>query len=289
MAAKKDKIVEEYKNAPAKVGDWLETMESKIYGKLYNDKEMTVEVVDVLSDGRVKVKPLDSSLYKIHSSILSDGDYTKNFYHIGENPFPKNSWRRSLQTGNYMLESIIHKCGIEQKDETYKKQQYEIGGITVPELNWNPYVFNKDGKKEYYQRDYCWTLKDEQLFIESIYNYINCGLVIVRKRSWKWLEKQIASGNKEVAFNDIVDGKQRMHTLDRFVNDEFPDLHGNYYSDLSTQAQHFFMDSNAIQYATFSDKTTDDQIIQAFLNVNFTGVPMSQEHIDYVKEIQKKM
>ena len=86
-----------------------------------------------------------------------------------------------------------------------------------------------------------------------------------------------------------MDGKQRMHTLARFVNDEFPDLHGNYYSDLSTQAQHFFMDSNAIQYATFSDKTTDDQIIQAFLNVNFTGVPMSQEHIDYVKEIQKKM
>ena len=289
MAAKKDKIVEEYKNAPAKVGDWLKTMESKIYGKTYNDKEITVEVLEVLSDGRVKVKPLEGSSYKIHSSTISDGDYTKNFHRIGENPFPKNSWRRSLQTGNYMLESIIHKCGIEQKDETYKKPQYEIGGITVPELNWNPYVFNKDGEKEYYQRDYCWTLKDEQLFIESIYNYINCGLVIVRRRSWKWLEKQIASGNKEVAFNDIVDGKQRMHILDRFVNDEFQDLHGNYFSDLSNQAQYEFMNSNSLQFAMFEEDVTDDMIISAFLNVNFTGVPMPQEHIDYVKEIQKKM
>lgn len=32
-----------------------------------------------------------------------------------------------------------------------------------------------------------------------------------------------------------------------------------------------------------------DEMVKAFLHVNFTGIPMSQEHIDYVREIQKKL
>jgi hypothetical protein len=37
------------------------------------------------------------------------------------------------------------------------------------------------------------------------------------------------------------------------------------------------------------ENATDEDVIATFLGVNFTGVPMSQEHIDYVKEIQKKL
>jgi len=32
-----------------------------------------------------------------------------------------------------------------------------------------------------------------------------------------------------------------------------------------------------------------EKMIKDFLGVNYTGVPMSQEHIDFVKEIQKKL
>lgn len=288
MGKIKEKRLAEYMVAPHKVGDWVKVPETCFNSYGYDTKYKTAEVVEVIDDTHIKVRGLDYDYKK--PVIVTIDKCQKDLYMVGSNPFPENNWRRNLETANYMLESILFCCGIEVKDDEFsKKDKYEIGGVLVPELNWNPYVYDKDGNKVYYQRDYCWTLKDEQLLIESIYQSINCGLVIVRKHSWDWVEKEIANGNTEVAFNDIVDGKQRMHTLARFVNDEFPDLHGNYYSDLSTQAQHFFMDSNAIQYATFSDKTTDDQIIQAFLNVNFTGVPMSQEHIDYVKEIQKKM
>lgn len=35
--------------------------------------------------------------------------------------------------------------------------------------------------------------------------------------------------------------------------------------------------------------TTDKDVINAFLGVNFTGIQMSQEHINFVKEINKKM
>lgn len=289
MAEKKDKLMKEYLDADIKVGDWLETTECKV--RRYcddnhkNDK-VKVEVLEVLDDGKVKVSLIRDSREKL---VLDISDCEKNTFKIGMNPFSEDNWHRMMETGNYNLESIMHKCAILAYDDNLPLSEYKIGGIVVPELNWNPYIFNKDGEKEYYQRDFCWSLKDEQLFIESIYQRINCGLVIVRKRSWGWLEKQIANGNDEVAFNDIVDGKQRMHTIDRFVNNKFQDLHGNYFSDLSTQAQYQFYDSNSLQFAVFHEDVTDEMIVKAFLNVNFTGVPMSQEHIDYVKEIQKKI
>lgn len=34
---------------------------------------------------------------------------------------------------------------------------------------------------------------------------------------------------------------------------------------------------------------TDEDTISAFLGVNFTGVPMSKEHIEYVQKIQSKL
>ena len=36
-------------------------------------------------------------------------------------------------------------------------------------------------------------------------------------------------------------------------------------------------------------KATDEDVIETFLMVNFTGKVMSQEHIDYVKEISKQI
>lgn len=74
-----------------------------------------------------------------------------------------------------------------------------------------------------------------------------------------------------------------------FVNDKFPDLHGNYYSDLSNKAQHKFLNSDVISYASLGESATDEDVIETFLMVNFTGKIMSQEHIDYVKEISKQI
>lgn len=154
--------------------------------------------------------------------------------------------------------------------------------------NFNPYVV-KDDEKLYYQRDYCWTLKDKQLFIESIYQSINCGMILLRKRSFDYVENELKKGNSEVGFFDVVDGKQRLACLANFVNDKFQDLHGNYYSDLSNKAQHLFRSSRALTYAEMEEGTTDNEVIEAFLHVNYTGVVMSQEHIDYVKEISQKL
>ena len=286
MGKIKDTLIEEYKSAPYKVGDWVKVPESYFDDSYSKSKIITGVVVDVIDDNYVKVCDLNRE-YKTEA-IVPVKKCEKDLYRIGANPFPEKPWNSGLQSGNYTLEGILYFCGILEKD-CKKEDKYVIKGVTVPEINWNPYVFDREGNKRYYQRDFCWTLKDEQLFIESIYQNLNCGRIIVRNHSWGEVENQIVNGNTEVAFRDIVDGKQRLHTLSRFVNDEFADLHGNYFSDLSKAAWNKFMDSSSVGFAQFGEGTTDEQTIEAFLNVNFTGIPMSQEHIDYVKEIQKTL
>jgi hypothetical protein len=118
---------------------------------------------------------------------------------------------------------------------------------------------------------------------------LNCGKIVLRDRGYNYIISELNKGNKEVAFRDVVDGKQRIGALLDFVNDKFPDLHGNYYSDLSNKAQHKFLNSDVISYASLGESATDEDVIETFLMVNFTGKIMSQEHIDYVKEISKQI
>ena len=73
------------------------------------------------------------------------------------------------------------------------------------------------------------------------------------------------------------------------MDDKFPDLHGRYYSDFSHIAQWHFEDSSCLSFAEMDERTTDEQVIQAFLCNNFAGVPQSKEHIEFVKEIKKNL
>ena len=93
----------------------------------------------------------------------------------------------------------------------------------------------------------------------------------------------------KVLVDDIVDGKQRLDAIRGFVTNEYPDLHGNYFSDLSEYARRKFEDFTSFCYAELDEDATDADVIRTFLNVNFTGVKMSKEHIDFVKEINNKL
>ena len=93
------------------------------------------------------------------------------------------------------------------------------------------------------------------------------------------------NGETELAFKDIVDGKQRLNAIKEFLHDEFPDISGNYYSDLSSSAQTKFMNHQMLQYAEMENGTTDEDILFQFLKLNFAGVPQSKEHIEHVKSL----
>lgn len=98
-----------------------------------------------------------------------------------------------------------------------------------------------------------------------------------------------AKGETELAFNDIVDGKQRLNTIREFLMDEFVDTYGNHFSDLSEESQNKFLNHQLLQYAEMPEGTTDEEVLYQFLKMNFSGIPQSQEHIQYVKSLLNKI
>ena len=85
---------------------------------------------------------------------------------------------------------------------------------------------------------------------------------------------------------DCVDGKQRMNAILEFVQNKFKDSHGCYWKDLSAYAQREFLNYGRLAVGTMDENTSDKDVINAFLFVNFTGTPMSEEHIEHVKSIK---
>lgn len=159
--------------------------------------------------------------------------------------------------------------------------------IDIPYVNWNPAIVDKNGNEVVYQRDFCWSLNDKQALLESIYNRIDIGKVVIRERPYSWVVKRLKEG-KEAAFCEVVDGKQRLKTIFEFVLGEFPDMNGNYFDDLSEEAKSRFFNFHGVAYGELGENATDEDVKAVFLGVNFTGVQMSQEHIDFVKSIQLK-
>lgn len=265
----KEKLLEEYLAKPYKVGDIID-----VVGLGRQDKKAwgnSAKIVEVLSDG---VEIVEHST----RTFIPFDKIRKNIYNVGLNPFDSKLRENSPKTVNFSLESICHQLFKDNDRYATKK------GFSIKTLNWNPFV-ELNGKKEYYQREFVWSLEDKQLLIESIYNGISCGSVIIRKRSFDWLDKR--ESEDECFFMDIVDGKQRMGTIRRFINNEFPDFEGRYYSDFSRAAQHSFTNHRLFAYFEFDEKATDQATLQQFLKINFTGKPQSKEHIEFVKSILK--
>lgn len=241
-----------------------------------------VKVMEIKPEGWLVLQEDTGSLRKttksVHQSLIA-GRETLN---VGANPF--NLQADHCRTSAFTLQSILYTLNIfGEKDETLEK--YTIGGEIVKGLNWNPFVFDKDGKKVRYQRGFVWNVEDKQLLVESIYNGMDCGRILIRERSWSELEALAKKGEKELYWKDIVDGKQRLDAVRGFIMGEFPDLHGNYWGDLSHNAQRKFTDHQYFSYAALPEGSKDEDVIYQFLRVNFSGVQMSKEHLDWVKSI----
>lgn len=228
------------------------------------------------------------------NEIISEADFTKSkrirfdcndtrLYKKIEDFAGVNPVRYSpIEIMAYQLESIMYEAGYSLRRNEFKKDDpgFEF-------INWNPY-FIINGKKEYYQRGYVWTLEQKQALIETIYLGLDCGRIILHEHS---VEEQIKNV-KETGIGyryDIVDGKQRLSTILEFVTDKFPDAEGNYYSELSYGAHSHFMNYKGLIFGKMNYKSTPQQIADAFLNNAVAGTPLSKEHIEYMKSVKDRV
>lgn len=214
-------------------------------------------------------------VYKAHKSIVSH-----SIFYIGANPFVEKPWNSGIDFRGCDMTSLFYYLGWDTRKRTYSTEMY--GKVEIPRINWNPIV----GDNIPIQRDFIWTLEEKQLLIESIYNNIDIGKFVFRYRPYEYIIKELNKGNINLGERDIIDGKQRSKAILDFVSNMFPDLHGNYYDDLSVYAKHKFNSFRSMAIGELRENTTDEDVLAVFLGINFTGIPMSQEHIDYIKSIK---
>lgn len=255
--------IQKYLSEPLKIGDSI-----YVQGLGSQDKNAwsrTANVVDII-DGIPYIN-------EYGNKRMVKEEWKKFTDHIGNNPFDDTFER--IQSINFQLESILF--------QLFKEDKCDIKGTPIKTSNDNPFVFI-DGEKKYFQRPLIWNLEDKQLLIESIYSNVDCGKILVRNRGRGELEELQKNGH-ELAWKDIVDGKQRLNAIKDFIDNKFADNYGNYYDDLSKQAQRKLTNHQLFSYSELPENASDKEVLRQFLRLNFAGVPQSKEHIEFVKSL----
>lgn len=285
ISKKKQKQIDEYLKQPLTVKDKILIDEK--YITAFNHKKGKKNLCNIHSINGDDIVVSESGYSAKYKLKLSQIEYDKWTRLIGANPFFEKF--RTLLSINYTLSSIVSTLGLSK--DTIREEYKLKSGVPIKRVNWNPIVIDNENNVQYYQRDFVWTKEQNQRLIESIYKGISCGSILVRLRSWDELENLVSIGvnHEHIAWCDIVDGKQRLNAIKGFLYDEYPDLYGNYYSDLSKKAQHLLLDHQLFQYAEMKEGSTDEEILYQFMKLNYEGVPQSKEHLDYVSSLLNKL
>lgn len=120
------------------------------------------------------------------------------------------------------------------------------------------------------QRPYVWTIQQQEEFIWSCLLGRSIPPIVFIQHEWKLYQ--------------VIDGKQRLMTLKRFMLNEFP-IHLNgveyFYEDLEPRVK-YTIDNAPIRYISYysydDEPITDDEKIVIFNFYNFAGTPQEESH-----------
>jgi uncharacterized protein with ParB-like and HNH nuclease domain len=130
------------------------------------------------------------------------------------------------------------------------------------------------------QRDFVWTIEQKRaLIISMLKRFVLPNFLVVIYRP----------DDKSRQIFKIIDGKQRLSTIEQFINGEFGlmlDDEEYFFGDLDVEAKRrinsYSLNFNII-YEYDDCKLSDAQLVSAFEYVNFAGTPQDIEHFDKLK------
>jgi len=128
-----------------------------------------------------------------------------------------------------------------------------------------------------FQRQYVWKLEEASKFIESLLLGLPVPSIFLSKD--KFSKKLI-----------VIDGQQRLRTLQFFYNGQFPNgkpfrmknvfpqINGNSYNDLAPE-ERFALDNTIIHCIIIAENEKSDSIFYLFERLNTTGTPLTNQEI----------
>lgn len=273
----KQQKIEEFLKQPIKVGDYV-----SIQG-LSLKQPLRWEEAEVKS-----INGNELSLQKDHYNLTKYKNEIKRVTDkIGLDPFKKELRATGCQVD---IVQLLWRAGykIDLVREGNGVETLEIRNDEgIAEVCDTPIIIDETGNEVEFQRGLVWSLEQKQLLIESIWNNIEIGKVVVRARKFAWVQKRIKEGKIEhTAYFDLVDGKQRVNALLSFIKGEFADANGVSWNELSESTKRRFLSYRNVSYIELDENTSDSETIACFLAINFTGVPMSKKHIEFVQSIK---
>lgn len=148
-----------------------------------------------------------------------------------------------------------------------KRIQYNIYNRCIQDLM----LWLEDGSYYVpdYQRPYIWNQEQKELLIDSILSNLPIGNIFLNEI--------------KLAIYEIVDGQQRLLTIQDFLNDKFT-YQGKLYSELDSACKWHISNFTIATYTTYF--TERKSIIELFYRLNWAGTPHSIE--DLIK-VDKEM
>jgi hypothetical protein len=179
----------------------------------------------------------------------------------------------------YREPKVIDKIEVlkEIEDIHFSYQQRDISSILH-------YVYGGSGLdlEPNYQRELVWPKHKKIDLIDSIYKNIEIGKIVIIRRPFS---------EKRTHYYEVLDGKQRIQAILDFFECRFK-YRGKTYNDLHWKDRNYFKGFH-ISWAE-SEPLTDEQKYRYFLKLNTTGTPVSNEHMNkvrqmWIEEQRKKM
>jgi len=151
-----------------------------------------------------------------------------------------------------------------------------------------------------YQREYVWSEADKDSLIESIFDRVPIGSVLLVRHAGynhsgdRTLRKYTTLAGIAVtveAGNDytisIVDGQQRLTTIVDFVMDK-RSFKGRYFSQLNIRDIRDFDNTPITYWLIKEEETTQKEIIKLFLQCN-RGVSQTPAHLEKIRALYEEM